>query len=94
MYVISNLVNVPEEVKRFRWDNKQEKFIEEVYPNTIKLYSKYMRGVDLSNQLISYYEIDRRTYKWWKRIFFHLVDLSIINSFIIYKKYFKDLLLT
>ncbi len=70
MYVISNLVNVPEEVKRFRWDNKQEKFIEKIYLNTIKLYSKYMRGVDLSNQLISYYKIDRRIYKWWKRIFF------------------------
>ena len=70
MYVISNLVNVPEEVKRFRWDNKQEKFIEKIYKNTIKLYSKYMRGVDLSNQLISYYKIDRRIYKWWKRIFF------------------------
>ena len=94
MYVISNFVNAPEEVKRVRWDKNQEKFIEESYPNTIKLYSKYMRGVDLSNQLISYYEIDRRTYKWWKRIFFHLIDLSIINSFIIYKKYFKDSLLT
>ena len=70
MYVISNWANVSEEVKRFRRDNKQEKLIEEIYPNTIKLYSKYMRGVDLSNQLISYSVIDRRTYKWWKRIFF------------------------
>ena len=63
MYIINNWVNVPEEVKRVRWDNKQEIFIEEAYPNTIKLYSKYMRGVDVSNQIISYYEIDRHAYK-------------------------------
>ena len=46
-----------------------------------------MKGVDLSNQLISYYELNRKTIKWWKRIFFHLLDIAIVNSFIIYKKY-------
>ena len=45
-----------------------------------------MKGVDKSNQLISYYEINRKTYKWWKRIFYHLIDVTIVNSFIIYKK--------
>ena len=46
-----------------------------------------MKGVDLSNQLISYYESNRMTIKWWKRIFFHLLYIAIVNSFIIYKKY-------
>ena len=45
-----------------------------------------MRGVDKGNQLISYYELSRGTHKWWKRIFLHLIDISIVNSFIIYKK--------
>ena len=46
-----------------------------------------MKGVDLSNQLISYYELNRKTIKQWKKIFFHLLDIAIVNSFIIYKKY-------
>ena len=46
-----------------------------------------MKRVDLSNQLIRYYELNRKTIKWWKRIFFHLLDIVIVNSFIIYKKY-------
>ena len=46
-----------------------------------------MKGVDLSNQLISYQDLNRKTIKWWKRIFFHLLDIVIVNSFIIYKKY-------
>ena len=45
-----------------------------------------MKGVDKGNQLISYYELSRGTHKLWKRIFFHLIDISIENSFIIYKK--------
>ena len=51
------------------------------------MYSRLTKGVDLSNQLISYYELNRKTIKWWKRIFFHLLDIAIVNSFIIYKKY-------
>ena len=53
---------------------------------TIKQYTQYTKGVDKSNQLISYYEINRKTYKWWKRIFYHLIDISNVNSFIIFKK--------
>ena len=45
-----------------------------------------MKGVDLSNQFISYYELNRKTIKWWKGIFFHLLDKAIANSFIINKK--------
>jgi len=49
-----------------------------------------MKGVDIGNQLISYYELKHKTYKWWKRILFHLIDISIVNSFIIYKKVIGD----
>ena len=86
MYVISNFVDVPEEVKRTRWPKEGKKFIFEKFPNTIKKYTQYMKGVDKSNQLISYYEINRKTYQSWKRVFYHLIDVSIVISFIIFKK--------
>ena len=92
MYVISNFVDVPEEVKRTRWSREEKKFIFVKFPNKIKQYSQYMKGVDKSNQLISYYEINRKTYKWWKRIFYQLIDVSIVNSFIIFKKIILQLL--
>lgn len=90
MYIISNFINLPKEVKRNRWCKDKKKFIIDTYPNSIKVYSEYMKGVDLSNQLISYYELNSKTYKWWKRIFFHLIDISIVNSYILYKKYNKS----
>lgn len=82
MYVISNVHSNNIE-NTTRWDNKKKTNIH--IPKVIKDYSINMKGVDNSNQLISYYELNRRTIKWWKRIFFHLVDMSIVNSWILYK---------
>jgi len=45
---------------------------------------RHIRGVDISNKFISEYEMHSKTLKWWKRIFFHLLDLSIVNSWILY----------
>ena len=85
-YIISNFISAPKSIKRTRWCKKDKKFYEEDYPYTVYLYTKYMKGVDKGNQLISYYELSRSTHKRWKRIFLHLIDISIVNSFIIYKK--------
>ena len=37
------------------------------------------------NQLLIYYRFSQRSVKWWKRVFFHLLDLSLVNSHIIFK---------
>ena len=36
---------------------------------------KYKTGVDRSDQMLSYYSFERKTIKWWKKLFFHLFDL-------------------
>lgn len=44
-----------------------------------------MGGVDLTDQYISYYSLtQRRTLKWWKKIFWRMVDIAILNSWIIF----------
>ena len=54
-------------------------------PVMIEQYNTYMGGVDKADQLLSYYGFNHRTIKWWKRTFFHLLDLAIVNSYILYK---------
>ena len=71
-------------------EKKWKEFFEEEIPNTVNIYSRLMKGVDISNQLISYYKLNRKIIKCQKRIFFHLLDIAIVNSFIIYKKYFNE----
>lgn len=53
-------------------------------PVMIEEYNKHMGGVDKSDQLLSYYGFAHRTVKWWRRAFFHLVDLAVVNAYIMY----------
>ena len=54
-------------------------------PVMIEEYNTYMGGVDKGDQLLSYYGFNHRTIKWWKIAFFHLVDVTIVNSYILYR---------
>lgn len=45
-----------------------------------------MAGVDRTDQLTSYYSSPRKTIRWYKKIMFHLLDLTVLNSYILYKK--------
>ena len=54
------------------------------YPTMISDYNNYMGGMDLSNQYLSYYSMTTlRTLKWWKKVFWRLVDITIVKSWII-----------
>ena len=55
-------------------------------PKMIEEYNSYMGGVDKSDQLLSYYGFDHRSVKWWKRVAFHLLDLSIVNAYVMYRQ--------
>ena len=53
-------------------------------PKVIDDYNQHMGGVDQSDQLVMYYGYAHRQTKWWKRVLFHLVDLSLVNASILY----------
>src|SRR5690349_5250820 len=52
-------------------------------PLCIKQYRKYMNGVDRFASMLSRYECDFRTVKWWVRVMWYMFDMSIANSYII-----------
>ena len=54
-------------------------------PSLVVSYDKYMGGVDRSDQMVSYATFNSRTLKWWKRVFFHVLSLSVLNSYLLYK---------
>lgn len=45
-------------------------------PQPVLDYNKYMGGVDKSDQILHYYNAERKAMKWYKKFFFHLVDVS------------------
>lgn len=52
-------------------------------PPLLPDYQQYMRGVDRGDQLIGFYNIGRRSKKWWKRIFAYIVECSLLNTYIL-----------
>jgi len=68
------------------WKEKGKRQKKDVpIPLSIHNYNKFMGGVDRSDQLLKYYEVVRQTQKYWKTIFYHLVDLSTVNAYILNK---------
>lgn len=56
-------------------------------PKAIQDYNRKMKGVDQSDQLIRSYSVLRKVKKYWKILFFHLIDVSIVNAFVLWKEY-------
>ncbi|CAK1591763.1 unnamed protein product [Parnassius mnemosyne] len=69
-----------------RYDKNQKKKVPIPCPKIIKEYNAHMGGVDLMDSFLGRYHIKVKSRKWYMRIFYHLLDLSVINSWILYKK--------
>ena len=53
-------------------------------PSAIFDYNKFMGGVDISDKQICHYASERSTRRYWKKIFQNLLDISVLNSWIIF----------
>ncbi|CAG8826567.1 19583_t:CDS:1, partial [Cetraspora pellucida] len=55
-------------------------------PCIIDDYNHHMGGVDIADQLHRYYAIQLPVRRTWMPLFFWLLDTSIVNSYLIFKK--------
>ena len=56
-------------------------------PSAVLSYNDNMGGVDVFDQVAKYYYPIRTTVKWWKKLFLHLFNMCITNSYIMHRKY-------
>ena len=56
-------------------------------PEAIITYNQDMGGVDRGDQLHGYYNCKVKSRKFYKYIFYFLLDVSITNAFILYKNF-------
>lgn len=84
--LISSFVgkNPISQVKRF--DRKEKKNIEVDCPNIITEYNRHMGGVDLLDSLMGRNKISIKSRKWYMRLFYHLIDMILVNSWLLYKR--------
>ena len=58
-----------------------EKFLK---PNVIVEYTKNMGGVDTCEHYCASYSFLRKSMKWWRKMFFWMLETTIVNSYIVY----------
>lgn len=73
--------NSTEEVKRIIKSGREEVIMK---PSVICRYNESMGGVDLADHYISSYSFTRKTMKWWRKIFFWLLEVVTVNSYILF----------
>ena len=84
IYLASNFHD-PLETTAVNRKDKQGNVSQVPCPSVLKEYNSFMNSVDKFDQYKSVYEINRKSKKWWHRVFFYFIDASITNAFIIYK---------
>ncbi|CAH1974499.1 unnamed protein product [Acanthoscelides obtectus] len=82
-----HMPGIIETVERKKKDGERETI---ACPVIIKNYNANMGYVDKADILKSTYELDRKSRKWWHRIMWHFVDVTIVNAYILYTERCKE----
>ena len=77
---------MPTVIKKRRQKGSRER-VDVRCPKIVETYNQGMNGTDLMDQLKVCYENDRRyPGKFYLRLFFDLLDIAVVNSFIVFSK--------
>ncbi|XP_055910468.1 piggyBac transposable element-derived protein 3-like [Eupeodes corollae] len=75
----------PKTTKR-RYFRREKQFKYVTSPQAVDVYNQHMGGVDLLDSMLGYYRIHLRSRQWYKRIFFHMVDMSLVNACLLWRR--------
>lgn len=63
---------------------------EQIKPIEVSTYNDHMSGIDRCDQMTSTYSTPRKTIRWYKKCFFHLLDIAVWNAFYLTRKFCKN----
>ena len=81
VYMLTNIHSSPAEGN---FCNEGGKAIK---PQIVIDYNQHMGYVDKGDRMANSYSISCHTFKWTKKLFFHVLDLAILNSYILHSSW-------
>ena len=67
-----------------RFEPKAKERVNVPCPSIVSTYNKFMGGVDLLDSLLSLYRIHIRSKKWYHKLFFHFLDVTVVKSWLMH----------
>uniref|UniRef100_A0A3Q0SG42 PiggyBac transposable element-derived protein domain-containing protein n=1 Tax=Amphilophus citrinellus TaxID=61819 RepID=A0A3Q0SG42_AMPCI len=64
---------------------KEKKMLKVQRPFAVKLYNQHMGGVNQMDQMVAAHPHRRRNKRWYIRVFFHFVDIAVVNAWLLYR---------
>jgi hypothetical protein len=58
----------------------RKKYMEIKNPSAVVQYSKFMKGIERTDQYLSYYSFLRKTVKWLKKVILYLLKFALFNA--------------
>ena len=71
-------------VPHHRWRQGRQEDVEK--PVVICDYTSHMGAVDRSDHYCASYSFTRKTLRWWRKLLFWLIEVCMVNSFLLYKE--------
>jgi len=69
---------------------RQKRPVQFEKPTVIIEYTKFMGVVDRADRYCGCYGFTRRSYKWSKKLFFWLMEVAVVRSYMLYSLDKKD----
>lgn len=91
VHLLSNYIG-PEPMDNVkRWSQTEKTKIDVQRPKIVKEYNTFMGGIDLHDMLVELYRINMKCKRYYLKIIFHLIDMCVVNSWLMYRRYCEQL---
>lgn len=89
VHFLSTFTGKEPELTVRRYERKTKTHVQINCPEVVKFYNEHMGGVDLMDSHLGRFAITLKCRKWYFRLYYHLMDLSMINAWVLYKTIMK-----
>lgn len=69
-----------------KWDKNTDSVVQVPCPNPTKRYNTFMGDVDPLDGMMLYYRTKMHPKKFYHRLFYHLLDMVVVNCWLLYKR--------